>query len=281
MSLDIEKIAERLLAKIQKTIPKNADGTPTEAFEKAQALTQELKSPLESYLDLYVGDFTQQAASIKKIEEDPIAKIIVSNLLRDSFAVYYMRVKMICEPKLKELAVIHSVLTDYIHKHNIQEDESLWKVNEILEQSIRLAWAKLKAGAPSDLDIFMREIEEIKNACATILPALEQDSRVVYLYNSEKKKEKQRKKIGKENQKNGCQSDEVRRAEADKEKALKKVRQLLENGTYSQRLAACRHVCKTFNGGKGLLKSNGEPLNPQSLATAYRKKYGTKTKSRR
>ena len=233
MSFDIEKVAERLLAKIQKTIPKNADGTPTEAFEKAQALTQELKSPLESYLDLYVGVFTrdEQVASVerefKKAEAEG-NKEMSDYLLEECGVAYQIHLKMVCEPKLEELAAIRSVLTDYIYKHNIQEDEPHWKVNQTMERCICLAWAKLKAGEPGDLDLFMSEIEEIKNACATILPALKQDSRVDYLYNSEKEKEKQRKKIGKENQKNGCQSDDVRRAKADNEKALKKVRQLLE-----------------------------------------------------
>ena len=201
MSLDIEKVAERLRVKIQKTIPKNVDGTPTEAFKTAFKWDPSHEYAFDEYKEIaedlrwqfYVWNAFTESCKAESIQDDIFYQSEEINQLRikldgadedeqwsinNAIDHYYENAREEFDDTINALGFTLSLITNYIREHDVQESEPAWNANETLQQCIRLAWAIFNAQTPRDLNLFWGQINDIFSVCTNVLPALEQNAQL-------------------------------------------------------------------------------------------------------
>ena len=278
MSIDFEQETKRLLAEIKKSFPQDAD-------EGWRNLFTAFVKQAEYFPDRGANNIPKRVHG-GKLQGRPILEVLPSNKdtnkidksTNEFHNIEKVKTHASEQRKVKnppkayeELRPLFLLISRYVKKHNVQETDALGKAFKTLVWCRVLAWIIFLAKDNTELDLLMYHINAIEEVCDRIIPAMEQNTQISYLYNMEKKKEKKRKKIGKKNQAYGEYSSDVLKANEDRKKALIKVRRLINDGIFSKVIEACRYVCK------GVYKSNGSLLKPESLAKAYRKQYGTNT----
>lgn len=158
------------------------------------------------------------------------------------------------------------------------------KVNQTLACCMVAAWGICLYEKIFDLDKFASYLEKIRDLylmgivthvedlkkqtnpnwqdVLELLKATQENT--AYLVQEEKAKKKKRQKLGKANQAKGV-GDSGKITKEERDKALKKVHNCMLTHRYTQ-IMACRHVCKEME----------LPITADSLAKAYRGKYGKK-----